>query len=82
MTITKFDIFDKISVMNQFVFVFDPTASDKLSAVRGIGRYLQILKENFADWKFTDQIGNCLPAGKAGILDIFCIARTISSRPP
>ncbi len=31
------------------VFVFDPTASDSQSAVRGIGRYLQILKENFPD---------------------------------
>jgi len=33
----------------QKVFVYDPTASDKLSSVRGIGRYLQILKENFSD---------------------------------
>lgn len=33
--------------MKQKVFVYDPTASDKLSSVRGIGRYLQILKENF-----------------------------------
>lgn len=31
------------------VFVYDSTASDKLSSVRGIGRYLQILKENFAN---------------------------------
>ena len=38
------------------VFVFDPTASDPQSAVRGIGRYLQILKENFPEWIFTSQI--------------------------
>ena len=33
----------------QKVFVYDPTTSDELSSVRGIGRYLQILKENFAN---------------------------------
>ncbi|PIU37310.1 hypothetical protein COT02_01555 [Candidatus Roizmanbacteria bacterium CG07_land_8_20_14_0_80_34_15] len=33
----------------QKVFIYDPTSSDKLSSVRGIGRYLQILKENFAN---------------------------------
>lgn len=38
------------------VFVFDPTASDSQSAVRGIGRYLQILKENFPNWIFTNQL--------------------------
>ena len=39
------------------VYVFDPTASDKQSAVRGIGRYLQILKENFKDeFIFTSKI--------------------------
>ena len=37
------------------VFVFDPTASDPQSAVRGIGRYLQVLKENFPRWTFTNQ---------------------------
>lgn len=31
------------------VFVYDPTLKDKQSSVRGIGRYLQILKENFKD---------------------------------
>lgn len=35
--------------MQHKVFVYDPTASDKQSAVRGIGRYLQILKENFSE---------------------------------
>ncbi|VVA44554.1 conserved hypothetical protein [Candidatus Roizmanbacteria bacterium] len=39
------------------VFVYDPTKSDKLSSARGIGRYLQILKESFgASWIFTDDI--------------------------
>ena len=39
------------------VFVYDPTASDKLSQVRGIGRYLQILRESFGkSWIFTDNI--------------------------
>ncbi|KKP85961.1 MAG: Glycosyl transferase, group 1 [Candidatus Roizmanbacteria bacterium GW2011_GWA2_35_8] len=36
------------------VYVFDPTASDKQSAVRGIGRYLQVLKENFPEWNFIN----------------------------
>mgnify|MGYP001579929764 CR=1 FL=1 len=44
----------------QKVFVYDPTASDKQSAVRGIGRYLQILKENFQDeFIFSSDIKNC-----------------------
>lgn len=41
--------------MKNKVYVFDPTTSDKQSAVRGVGRYLQILKENFPDWTFTNQ---------------------------
>lgn len=42
--------------MSQNVFVYDPTAADELSKVRGIGRYLQILKENFPEWKFTSDV--------------------------
>ncbi len=42
--------------MTKKIFVYDPTASDKLSAVRGIGRYLQILKENFPEWTFTNNL--------------------------
>ena len=38
--------------MDTPIFVFDPTAADKLSRVRGIGRYLQTLHENFSD-EFT-----------------------------
>ncbi|MCS7093553.1 MAG: glycosyltransferase family 4 protein [Patescibacteria group bacterium] len=34
------------------VVVFDPTLKDKLSASRGIGRYLKILRENFPNWRF------------------------------
>lgn len=44
------------------VFVYDPTSSDKLSSVRGIGRYLQILKENFAnEFKFISDLGSVTP---------------------
>ena len=46
--------------MNQKVFVYDPTASDKQSAVRGIGRYLQILKENFPDWVYTSDLSSII----------------------
>jgi glycosyltransferase involved in cell wall biosynthesis len=35
--------------MNYPVYIFDPTASDEKSKVRGIGRYLQILHENLSD---------------------------------
>ncbi|QQG44313.1 MAG: glycosyltransferase family 4 protein [Candidatus Roizmanbacteria bacterium] len=39
------------------VYVFDPTASDLLSRVRGIGRYLQLLKENFSnEFIFSDKL--------------------------
>lgn len=43
--------------MPQSVYVYDPTAHDPLSQVRGIGRYLQILKENFSsNMIFTDNL--------------------------
>jgi glycosyltransferase involved in cell wall biosynthesis len=38
------------------VLCFDPTSSDNQSKVRGVGRYLQILKENFTDWIFTNNL--------------------------
>jgi glycosyltransferase involved in cell wall biosynthesis len=39
------------------VYIFDPTISDSASKVRGIGRYLQILRENCPpDWIFTDTL--------------------------
>lgn len=37
------------------VFVYDPTASDELSKVRGVGRYVQILREVFTnEFTFVD----------------------------
>lgn len=38
------------------VLCFDATSSDNKSKVRGIGRYLQILKENFSDWTFSNKL--------------------------
>jgi len=39
------------------VYIYDPTSSDARSKVRGIGRYLQILRENAPpDWKFTSSV--------------------------
>lgn len=39
------------------VIVFDPTISDSRSKVRGVGRYLQLLKENFpVNTIFTDDL--------------------------
>lgn len=43
--------------MASHVYVYDPTSSDELSRVRGVGRYLQILRENFADeFTFTSDL--------------------------
>ena len=42
--------------MEKKVYVFDPTVTDKQSRVRGIGRYLEIMKENLSnDFIFTSQ---------------------------
>jgi glycosyltransferase involved in cell wall biosynthesis len=39
------------------VYVFDPTQADALSRVRGIGRYIQIWRENApSDWVFTTDV--------------------------
>jgi glycosyltransferase involved in cell wall biosynthesis len=39
------------------IFVYDPTIADDKSAVRGIGRYLQILRENFSrEFTFTNNL--------------------------
>ena len=38
------------------VLCFDPSASDQQSQVRGVGRYLQILKENFPEWIFSNTL--------------------------
>ena len=43
--------------MRQIIYVFDQIVNDSLSKVRGVGRYLQILKENFPkNTVFTDNI--------------------------
>jgi len=42
--------------MESKIFVFDPTVVDKQSKIRGIGRYLQLLKENFPNWKFVSNV--------------------------
>ena len=42
--------------MSLNIYVYDPTVSDPLSKVRGVGRYLQILKENFSDLTFTNKL--------------------------
>ena len=44
--------------MSSQVYVFDPTTGDEQSRVRGVGRYLQLLKENFPEWIFTSKIEN------------------------
>jgi glycosyltransferase involved in cell wall biosynthesis len=39
------------------IYCFDPTVSDIQSKVRGIGRYLQILRENFSkEWQFINNL--------------------------
>ena len=39
------------------VYIYDPTITDLQSKVRGIGRYLEILKENCpTNWIFTDNL--------------------------
>ncbi len=35
--------------MNQKIYIYDPTAADTLSRVRGIGRFMQILHENLGN---------------------------------
>ncbi len=42
--------------MTNKIVAYDPTANDVLSKVRGVGRYLQILRENFPDWNFTNKL--------------------------
>ena len=39
------------------VYIYDPTVADEQSRVRGVGRYIQILKENSpTDWIFTHKL--------------------------
>ncbi len=47
--------------MQSKIFVYDPTANDPLSKVRGIGRYLQILHENFdGEWTFISDLSSMI----------------------
>lgn len=47
--------------MSPSIYVFDPTAKDSQSKVRGIGRYLQLLKENFKkEFIFTDDLSSMI----------------------
>ncbi len=58
--------------MSVHVVVFDPTASDSLSKVRGIGRYLQIMKENFSgSWEFTDNLSTVHDLSSATLINPF-----------
>lgn len=46
------------------VTIFDPTATDNLSRVRGVGRYVQTLRETFGnEWKFTSDLSSADPDG-------------------
>jgi len=38
--------------MNQSLSVFDPTAQDSKSKVRGVGRYVSLMKDSFPSWHF------------------------------
>jgi len=42
--------------MENRVHVFDPTPIDEQSRYRGVGRYLQLLKENFSQWTFSSNL--------------------------
>ena len=45
--------------MTSPVFVYDPTSTDSQSKVRGIGRFIQILKETLPkDSVFTSNLGD------------------------
>ncbi len=46
--------------MSKTVYVYDPTTVDKQSQVRGVGRYLQILKENFPEFRFTNDLSSII----------------------
>ena len=43
--------------MSSSIYCYDPIAGDPLSRVRGVGRYLQILRENFSHWTFANKSG-------------------------
>jgi glycosyltransferase involved in cell wall biosynthesis len=57
------DSWDCTTMGDMSVVIYDPTAADAQSKVRGIGRYLQLLRENLPDATFTGAIENS--SGKA-----------------
>ncbi len=59
--------------MAQPVYVYDPTAADALSKVRGIGRYMQILQENANNkFRFVSNL-HTIPADSVFINPFFNI---------
>lgn len=57
--------------MNQQIYIFDPTADDSLSRVRGIGRYMQMLHENFEnECIFTNDL-NSIPTNSTFLNPFF-----------
>ena len=46
--------------MSQSVYVYDPTAADQQSQVRGAGRYLQLLHENFPEFVFINALSSII----------------------
>ena len=55
--LSRVNIWYTIYLMRAPVYIYDPTIADSKSKVRGIGRYLQILKENCpSDWHFVDTL--------------------------
>lgn len=57
--------------MSSQVYVFDPTAGDEQNRVRGVGRYLQILKENFPNWIFTSNLSKIKDLGSKIFINPF-----------
>lgn len=63
--------------MNPMAYVLDPTATDTQSAVRGIGRYMQTLRDNFAR-PHTEQYDSATGLSNA----IFTFTNDIHTIPP
>lgn len=54
------------------VYVYDPTVNDPLSKVRGVGRYLQILRENFSkEFNFTNNLSSMLYVSSSILINPF-----------
>lgn len=43
------------------VYCYDPIVNDPQSKVRGVGRYLQILRENFPEWNYINDLSTIKP---------------------